>query len=63
MIATGQEWHSPGGASAAGVDEPGLHAFRRAFAVNCLCNGMDLVSLQRLLGHGDRSTVCATWPW
>jgi integrase/recombinase XerD len=44
-------------AAAAGMDEPGLHAFRRAFAVNCLRNGMDLVSLQRLLGHGDLSTV------
>ena len=44
-------------AKAAGVQEPGVHAFRRAFAVNCLRNGMNLVSLQRLLGHADLSTV------
>ncbi|MHB0859329.1 MAG: tyrosine-type recombinase/integrase [Anaerolineae bacterium] len=38
-------------AKAAGVPAPGLHAFRRAFALNALRAGIDLVSLQRLMGH------------
>jgi integrase/recombinase XerD len=41
----------------AGVPEPGLHAFRRAFCLACLRNGMDLVSLQRLMGHADLSLL------
>lgn len=28
---------------AAGIDIPGVHAFRRAFALNCLRNGMDVI--------------------
>ncbi len=44
-------------AKRAGVPEPGMHAFRRAFAVNSLRNGMDLVTLQRLMGHADLSTL------
>lgn len=35
------------------VDKPELHAFRRAFALNCLRNGMDIYSLQLLMGHAD----------
>ena len=27
------------------------HDFRRAFALNCLRNGMDLMTLARLMGH------------
>lgn len=35
----------------AGIPCPGLHDFRRAFAVESLRNGMDLVTLSHLLGH------------
>ncbi|HHX44616.1 MAG TPA: tyrosine-type recombinase/integrase [Chloroflexi bacterium] len=41
----------------AGVDVPSLHSFRHAFALNALRNGVDLVSLQRLLGHADLSVL------
>lgn len=37
----------------AGVPKPGLHDFRRAFALNCLRAGMDVYSLQKLMGHSD----------
>jgi integrase/recombinase XerD len=37
----------------AGIPEPALHAFRRAFALNCLRVGMDVYTLQRLMGHAD----------
>ena len=37
----------------AGVDEPTLHSFRRAFALMSLRNGVDVYSLQRLMGHAD----------
>ena len=30
---------------------------RRAFALVCLRNGVDLISLQRLLGHSDLSVT------
>ncbi len=36
---------------AAGIKEPGLHDFRRYFALNMLRNGIDLVTLSRLMGH------------
>lgn len=41
----------------AGIANPGLHAFRRAFALACLRNGVDLISLQRLMGHADLSVL------
>lgn len=41
----------------AGVIEPSLHDFRRAFALACLRKGMDVFSLQRLMGHSDLSVL------
>jgi site-specific recombinase XerD len=38
-------------AAMAGLPEPGLHDFRRLFALNMLRNGADLISLARLMGH------------
>lgn len=41
----------------AGVPAPSPHDFRRAAALLMLRNGIDLVSLQRLLGHSDLSVI------
>ncbi len=38
-------------AQAAGIVAPCLHAFRRAFALDSLRNGADVISLRRLMGH------------
>jgi site-specific recombinase XerD len=40
-------------AIAAGVPTPPIHDFRRAFALNSLRAGMDVYSLQKLMGHAD----------
>lgn len=37
----------------AGVKTPQIHAFRRWFALTCLRTGMDIYSLQELMGHAD----------
>jgi len=44
-------------AVAAKVPVPALHSFRRAFALLCLRNGIDVYSLQRLMGHADLSVL------
>jgi integrase/recombinase XerD len=36
---------------------PTLHSFRRAFALLSLRNGVDIYSLQRLMGHADLSVL------
>lgn len=37
----------------AGIDPPALHDFRRAFALGMLRNGVDIYTLQKLMGHAD----------
>ena len=37
----------------AGVTTPSLHSFRRAFALNMLRAGVDIFSIQKLMGHAD----------
>lgn len=37
----------------AGIDHPTLHSFRRAFALEMLRAGVDVYSLQTLMGHAD----------
>jgi integrase/recombinase XerC/integrase/recombinase XerD len=40
-------------ATAAKVNTPPLHSFRRAFALNMLRAGVNVFSLQKLMGHAD----------
>jgi len=44
-------------AVSAGVEDPPLHSFRRAFTINMLRNGADLLSIQRLLGHSSMALI------
>jgi len=44
-------------AEKAGVEVPGLHDFRRAFAINMLRNGVDLITLSRLMGHSGLAVL------
>lgn len=41
----------------AGIKPCTPHMFRRTFAITCLRNGMDIYSLQRLMGHEDLETL------
>lgn len=41
----------------AGLPEPGLHDFRRAFALTMLRNGSDILTVLRLLGHSSLSVT------
>jgi site-specific recombinase XerD len=40
-------------AKRAKINTPSLHSFRRAFAINMLRAGVDVFSLQKLMGHAD----------
>jgi site-specific recombinase XerD len=44
-------------AKLAEVEVPALHDFRRAFALNMLRAGVDIFSIQKLLGHADISML------
>ena len=44
-------------AETASVPVPGLHDFRRAFALESLRNGMDLITLMHLMGHTDTKVL------
>lgn len=41
----------------AGINEVGLHSFRRRFALNAVNSGMDLLSASRLMGHRDTTLL------
>ncbi len=44
-------------AEAAGIETPTLHDFRRAFAINMLRAGIDLVTLSKLMGHASLTVL------
>jgi integrase/recombinase XerD len=44
-------------AKTAGVAAPTLHAFRRAFALNMLRAGVDVITLARLMGHASLTVL------
>ena len=44
-------------AQKAGVEEPSLHDFRRAFALSMLRNGTDIFTLAKLMGHEGISVL------
>jgi integrase/recombinase XerD len=44
-------------AEKANVPVPSIHSFRRWFALTALNNGIDVFSLQKLLGHSDLSVL------
>lgn len=54
----GMRWMLVRRSKTAGVQMPSPHDFRRAFALNMLRNGTDLVTLARLMGH---TTTTVLW--
>lgn len=44
-------------AKEAGVEEATLHKFRHTYATRLLESGVDIVTVQRLLGHSDSDTT------
>lgn len=44
-------------AELAGVDPPPLHGFRRAFVLDCIRAGVDLLTIQRLVGHSSLAVI------
>lgn len=44
-------------AKRAGISEPGAHDFRRAFCLAMLRQGVDLVTISRLMGHKDINLI------
>lgn len=41
----------------AGIPAPQIHDFRRTYAIECLRNGYDLITLMRLMGHTDTKVL------
>jgi len=41
----------------ANIPDPQVHDFRRTFAIECLRNGVDLITLMRLMGHTDTKVL------
>ena len=44
-------------ATQAGIESPTLHSFRRAFALSMVRSGIDLYTLQKLMGHASIDTL------
>src|SRR5450759_2115644 len=44
-------------AKKAGIDKPGLHDFRRTFAIECLRKKIDIQTIARLMGHTSLQVI------